>query len=81
MDHPLIKSFSQKYSCSPAQLFVRWSTQHGYVTLPKSAKKDRINDNLNIDAFAISQEDMDAMDDLDEHLATGNASEVAPYSQ
>ena len=46
--------------------------QHGYVALPKSAKKDRISENLNIDTFAIDQEDMDAMDNLDEHLVTGN---------
>lgn len=76
MDHPLIKSFSRKYSCTPAQLLVRWSMQHGYVALPKSAKKDRISENLNIDTFTINQEDMDALDNLDEHLVTGNASEM-----
>lgn len=77
MDHPLIRSLSQKYSCTPAQLLVRWSMQHGYVTLPKSVKKERINENLSFDAFIITKEDMIALDGLDEHLVTGNAIAVA----
>ena len=77
MDHPLIVSLSQKYSCTPAQLLVRWSLMHEYVVLPKSVKKDRISENLNIGTFAINQEDMDQMDNLDEHLVAGNAPEMA----
>lgn len=80
MDHPLITSLSQKHSCTPAQLLIRWSMQHGYVVLPKSAKEDRISENLNIDTFALNQDDMDATDNLDEHLVTGSASEVVPNS-
>ena len=71
MEHPVIQSFSQKYSCSPAQLLIRWSMQHGYVVLPKSVKKERILENIDIDGFTITEIDMDAIDALDEHFVTG----------
>lgn len=66
-----IAALSEKYSCSPAQLMVRWSCQHGYVPLPKSSKKERIVQNAEIGGFEISAEDMKTMDSLDEELVTG----------
>lgn len=50
---------------------VRWSLQHGYVPLPKSVKKERIQQNGDIGGFSISAEDMKQMDGLDEVLVTG----------
>jgi hypothetical protein len=71
MKHPTIASLAKKYSCTPGQLLVRWSLQHGYVPLPKSVRKERIIENGNIGHFEISAEDMKAMDGLDEYLVTG----------
>jgi len=68
--HPVIKRLAAKYACSPAQLMVRWSIQHGFVTLPKSARQDRLVANADVGGFEISQEDMDEMDGLDEKLVT-----------
>ncbi|KAL1846023.1 hypothetical protein VTK73DRAFT_379 [Phialemonium thermophilum] len=65
-----VLSLADKYHCTPAQLLIRWSLQHGMVPLPKSAKRDRIISNAQIGGFEISQEDMKALDDLDEHLVT-----------
>ena len=53
MKHPTIVSLSKKYACSPGQLLVRWSLQHGYVPLPKSVKKERILENADIGGFSI----------------------------
>jgi diketogulonate reductase-like aldo/keto reductase len=71
MKHPTIVSLSKKYSCTPGQLLVRWSLQHGYVPLPKSIKKERIVENAKIGAFEIEDGDMAKMDQLDEYLVTG----------
>ncbi|KUL84319.1 hypothetical protein ZTR_07582 [Talaromyces verruculosus] len=68
--HPTIVSLSEKYGCTPAQLMVRWSLQHGYVPLPKSIKKDRIVANAQVEGFEIDSADMDTMDGLDEYLVT-----------
>jgi hypothetical protein len=48
----------------------RWSLQHGLVPLPKSAKKERLIDNVKVGGFEISGEDVAKMDALDEHLVT-----------
>ncbi|APA15439.1 hypothetical protein SS1G_09121 [Sclerotinia sclerotiorum 1980 UF-70] len=70
MTHPKIVSLSRKYSCTPAQLLVRWSLQHGYVPLPKSIKKERLISNADVDGFEIEDEDLKEMDSLDEYLVT-----------
>lgn len=48
----------------------RWSLQHGLVPLPKSARKERLIDNVKVGHFEISVEDMKKMDGLDEDLVT-----------
>jgi diketogulonate reductase-like aldo/keto reductase len=73
MKHPTIVSLSKKYACSPGQLLVRWSLQHGYVPLPKSVKKERIVENADIEGFSIEKVDMEKMDKLDEYLVTGES--------
>lgn len=70
MQHPTIKSLAEKYDCTSAQLMIRWSLQHGYIPLPKSVSKDRIEANGQVGHFEISQEDMQKMDGLDEYLVT-----------
>lgn len=70
MKDPTITSLSKKYSCTPAQLMVRWSLQHGFVPLPKSVSKQRIGENGDIGGFEIDEADMQTMDGLDEYLVT-----------
>ena len=70
MKHPTIASLSKKYNCTPAQLMVRWSLQHGYIPLPKSVSKERIISNGEISHFEIAGDDMQKMDALDEYLVS-----------
>ena len=70
MQHATISSLARKYSVTPAQLMIRWSLQHGFVPLPKSVSKSRIEANGAVDSFEINNEDMEAMDGLDEYLVT-----------
>ncbi|EME44461.1 hypothetical protein DOTSEDRAFT_34886 [Dothistroma septosporum NZE10] len=70
MKHPTIVELSRKYGCTPGQLLVRWSLQHGFVPLPKSVRKERIQENADIGAFEIDGKDMKKMDALDEYLVT-----------
>ena len=70
MRHPAILELSKKYNCTPGQLLVRWSCQHGFVPLPKSVSKERIVENAKIDCFGIDGQDMKKMDALDEYLVT-----------
>ncbi len=70
MHHPKIVELSNKYGRAPSQLMIRWSLQHGFVPLPKSVKRERIIQNADVSGFEISEEDMTAMDGLDEYLVT-----------
>ncbi|KAF4551751.1 Aldo-keto reductase-like protein 25 [Elsinoe fawcettii] len=70
MKHPTIVQLSKKYGCTPGQLMVRWSCQHGFVPLPKSVKQARIKENGDISDFEIEDADMKTMDGLDEYLVT-----------
>lgn len=71
MKHPKIVELSKKYGCNPGQLLVRWSVQHHFVPLPKSVKKERIQQNGDVTGFKIDESDMKTLDDLDEYLVTG----------
>lgn len=70
MKNRTILELSKKYSCTPGQLMVRWSLQHGLVPLPKSMRKERLIENVDVGGFEISEEDMSKMDALDEKLVT-----------
>ncbi|KAH7027478.1 aldo-keto reductase family 1 member E1 [Microdochium trichocladiopsis] len=70
MQHPVVVQLARKYGCTVAQLFVRWSLQHGLVALPKSTKAARMAENAEVNGFEISEADMATMDALDEHLVT-----------
>jgi hypothetical protein len=76
MKHPTIAGLAKKYSCTPAQLLVRWSLQHGYVPLPKSVTKSRISENGQVEGFSIEEADMKSMDGLDEYLVTAS---IGPF--
>lgn len=70
MKDPTIVKLSQKYKCTPGQLLVRWSLQHGFVPLPKSVNQGRIVENSQVEHFAIEDADIKTMDGLDEYLVT-----------
>lgn len=61
----LLTSIGQKYKKSVAQIVVRWLTQRGVVAIPKSVRKERMAENLNIFDFELSTDDMDAIKTLD----------------
>lgn len=71
MKHPTIVQLSKKYQCTPGQLMVRWSCQHGFVPLPKSVRQERIAENGDIAGFEIDNKDMSVLNGLDEYLVTG----------
>ena len=66
-----IQDLARKYECTPAQLLLRWSLQHGFVPLPKSVTPARIVENGQVDGFKIGEEDMAAMNSLDEYYVVG----------
>ena len=63
--HPVLTAIGQKYGKSAAQVALRWNVQRGVVVIPKSVHKERIEQNMNIWDFQLSDEDMVEIAKLD----------------
>ncbi|MBP5761925.1 MAG: aldo/keto reductase [Lachnospiraceae bacterium] len=57
-DVPEMKELAAKYGKSIAQICIRWSLQRGYLPLPKSVTPSRIEENLKVFDFELSDEDV-----------------------
>ena len=63
--HPVLTKIGSKYGKSAAQVALRWNVQRGVVVIPKSVHKERIEQNLDIWDFQLSQKDMEEISGLD----------------
>ncbi|MCG2613531.1 aldo/keto reductase [Terrimonas sp. NA20] len=61
----LLTSLAGKYHRSVAQIVLRWLKQRGVIAIPKSVRKERMEENFNIFDFHLSDEDMEAIKTLD----------------
>lgn len=61
----LLQSIATKYNKSIAQVILRWLTQRGVIAIPKSVRKERMEENINIFDFELTAEDMEAIKKLD----------------
>lgn len=63
--HPVLTEIGAKYGKSAAQTALRWNVQRGVVVIPKSVRRERMEENLDIWDFRLSQEDMERIAALD----------------
>ena len=61
----LLASIAARYNKSIAQVILRWLTQCGVVAIPKSVRKERMEENISIFDFNLTTEDMEAIKTLD----------------
>jgi len=71
LKHPAVVAAAKKVGRTPAQVLIRWALEHGFVVLPKSVTKGRIEENARVFDFSLGAEEMRALDALDEGLHTG----------
>ena len=60
----VIIELSEKYNKTPAQVTLRWIIQQQSVAIPKSAKKRRLKENIDIYDFEIDDLDMERIHSL-----------------
>jgi diketogulonate reductase-like aldo/keto reductase len=65
----LLLSIANKYNKTIAQVILRWLTQRGVVTIPKSVRLRRMEENFNIFDFELSAEDMEIIKTLDTKMS------------
>lgn len=64
--NPLLTGIGKKYNKSVAQVALHWLIQSGVIIIPKSTRKERMAENIDIFDFALSADDMAAIATLDE---------------
>ena len=70
-----MRQLADRVGRTPAQLLIRWCLERGLVVLPKSTHREWIQENARVFDFALSQEDVAALDGLDETGGTDQARE------
>lgn len=63
--HPILSQIGKKYGKTAAQVALRWNTQRGVVIIPKSTHRERMEENLNIWDFSLTQEEINEISKLD----------------
>ena len=56
-----------KYGKSAAQVALRWLTQRGIVAIPKSSHKERMQQNLDVFDFALTDDDLAQIATMNQH--------------
>jgi diketogulonate reductase-like aldo/keto reductase len=70
-----VRQIAERVGRTPAQVLLRWCVQRELVVIPKSTHRERIEENAQIFDFTLSDEDMAALDALDETGGTDRALE------
>lgn len=65
LDDPVLEQIGHEVSRTVAQILIRWSLQRGFIPLPKSSNKSRIQENGAVFDFELSVEQMSRIDALD----------------
>lgn len=65
LEHKTLTEIAKKHEKTVAQVILRWNIQRGIVVMPKSIRKERIEENINIFDFELSEDEMKTISTLD----------------
>ncbi|MCB0907103.1 MAG: aldo/keto reductase [Nocardioidaceae bacterium] len=63
-DDPTIREIADRLGRTPAQVTLRWHLQRGDIVFPKSMRRERMEENLALFDFELSESDMATMSSL-----------------
>ena len=73
---PTVVAVAAKHGRTAAQVLGRWCVQHGYIYIPKSVKRPRMEENMNVFDFELDADDMQKLDALTTPEALAKYAEV-----
>lgn len=79
IEDPLIVDMAQKHGKTAAQVVLRWHVQSGFIVIPKSVNPKRIQENVALFDFELSQEEMEAIAGLEAGRRLGADPDTADF--
>ena len=64
-DDPMLQKIAAAHGKTVGQVILRWNVQRGVVVIPKSTHKERIEENIDIWDFTLTEEEMKRITSLD----------------
>lgn len=71
----ILTQIGEKYNKTAVQIGLRWLIQRNIAIIPKSIHEDRIQNNIDIFDFKLTENEMIVIDTMDEHLRTAGIPE------
>lgn len=71
LDDETLNAIGKEVNKSAAQVIIRWNIQHGVIVIPKSVTSSRIEENINVFDFELSNEQMQRIDNLNKDKRIG----------
>ena len=66
IEHPVLVELAKKYKKTVPQVILKWDIQEGIIVIPKSANKNRIEENIDIFDFELTKNEMLKIESLNE---------------
>jgi diketogulonate reductase-like aldo/keto reductase len=68
LKNKVVGEIAASHERSPAQIMLRWAVQHGMIVIPKSVRRERIEENSKIFDFQLDAAELARLDGLNENL-------------
>ena len=65
-EDPMLQGIAAAHGKTVGQVILRWNVQRGVVVIPKSTHKERIEENIDIWDFSLTDEEMKQISSLDQ---------------
>ena len=75
LSHEIVERVAARVGRTPAQVLLRWCVQQAVPVIPKSTRRERIEENAQVFDFVLSEEDMAELAMLDKTSGTDRALE------
>ena len=74
IEEPVFTELAKKYGKTNVQIILRWHIQKGNIIFPKSANPQHIKDNMDIFDFALTEDEMQGIGNIDKGVRFFNMS-------
>ena len=64
LGHPVLAEIAAAHGKTAAQVILRWHVEHGFVVIPRSRRRERIEENFAIFDFELTPEELRRLDSL-----------------